>query len=124
MSFGGLDGCFGCHVAAAPATIPHRCHMQDAIEDAVRDCLVKGGGGRHILNLGHGVLVGTPEEVRTVRRLLRAAQWHGLEAAGHAWGGGGGRALGAESVLLPMQGVAHMFDLSKRLTYKDLGVTR
>lgn len=35
---------------------------QAAIEEAVRDCLVKGGGGRHILNLGHGVLVGTPEE--------------------------------------------------------------
>ncbi|GLC41449.1 Uroporphyrinogen decarboxylase 2, chloroplastic [Pleodorina starrii] len=52
---------------------------QDAIEDAVRDCLRKGGGQRHILNLGHGVLVGTPEE-----------------------------------------GVAHMFDLSKRLTYADV----
>eukprot|EP00198_Chlamydomonas_reinhardtii_P012301 XP_001701638.1 uroporphyrinogen decarboxylase [Chlamydomonas reinhardtii] len=51
----------------------------DAIEDAVRDCLRKGGGQRHILNLGHGVLVGTPEE-----------------------------------------GVAHMFDLSKRLTYADV----
>lgn len=36
--------------------------LQDAIEAAVRDCLMKGGGGRHILNLGHGVLVGTPEE--------------------------------------------------------------
>ncbi|GFR48327.1 hypothetical protein Agub_g10210 [Astrephomene gubernaculifera] len=33
-----------------------------AIEAAVRDCLRKGGGQRHILNLGHGVLVGTPEE--------------------------------------------------------------
>ncbi|KXZ50293.1 hypothetical protein GPECTOR_17g932 [Gonium pectorale] len=52
---------------------------EDAIEDAVRDCLRKGGGQRHILNLGHGVLVGTPEE-----------------------------------------GVAHMFDLSKRLTYADV----
>ncbi|GIL43806.1 hypothetical protein Vafri_1413 [Volvox africanus] len=52
---------------------------QDAIEDAVRDCLRKGGGHRHILNLGHGVLVGTPEE-----------------------------------------GVAHMFDLSKSLTYADV----
>lgn len=45
----------------------------------MRDCLRKGGGQRHILNLGHGVLVGTPEE-----------------------------------------GVAHMFDLSKRLTYADV----
>ncbi|EFJ42779.1 uroporphyrinogen decarboxylase chloroplast precursor [Volvox carteri f. nagariensis] len=52
---------------------------KDAIEDAVRDCLRKAGGNRHILNLGHGVLVGTPEE-----------------------------------------GVAHMFDLSKRLTYADV----
>ncbi|KAG2499687.1 hypothetical protein HYH03_002622 [Edaphochlamys debaryana] len=52
---------------------------QGAIEEAVRDCLRKGGGQRHILNLGHGVLVGTPEE-----------------------------------------GVAHMFDLSKKLTYADV----
>lgn len=33
-----------------------------AIEAAVRDVLVKAGGRGHILNLGHGVLVGTPEE--------------------------------------------------------------
>lgn len=33
-----------------------------AIEEAVRDCLTKAGEGGHILNLGHGVLVGTPEE--------------------------------------------------------------
>lgn len=35
---------------------------KDAIEAAVRDTLQKAGNGRHILNLGHGVLVGTPEE--------------------------------------------------------------
>ena len=35
---------------------------QEAIEDAVRDCLTKAGPGGHVLNLGHGVLVGTPEE--------------------------------------------------------------
>ena len=35
---------------------------QDAIEAAVRDTLAKAGNKRHILNLGHGVLVGTPEE--------------------------------------------------------------
>lgn len=52
---------------------------KDAIEDAVRDVLRKAGGQRHILNLGHGVLVGTPEE-----------------------------------------GVAHMFDLSKQLTFADV----
>ena len=33
-----------------------------AIEEAVRDCLTKAGERGHILNLGHGVLVGTPEE--------------------------------------------------------------
>jgi len=32
-----------------------------AIETAVRDCLAKAGPRGHILNLGHGVLVGTPE---------------------------------------------------------------
>ena len=34
----------------------------DAIEGAVRDALAKAGQKGHILNLGHGVLVGTPEE--------------------------------------------------------------
>ncbi|BDA47921.1 Uroporphyrinogen decarboxylase [Coccomyxa sp. Obi] len=48
----------------------------DAIEAAVKDCLAKAGQKGHILNLGHGVLVGTPEE-----------------------------------------SVAHMFNLSKSLTY-------
>jgi uroporphyrinogen decarboxylase len=40
----------------------HALASQDAIETAVRDTLRKAGPGRHILNLGHGVLVGTPEE--------------------------------------------------------------
>ena len=35
---------------------------EDAIEAAVKDCLSKAGSRGHILNLGHGVLVGTPEE--------------------------------------------------------------
>jgi uroporphyrinogen decarboxylase len=35
---------------------------EDAIEAAVKDCLSKAGPSGHILNLGHGVLVGTPEE--------------------------------------------------------------
>lgn len=35
---------------------------QAAIEDAVRDCLAKAGQHGHVLNLGHGVLVGTPED--------------------------------------------------------------
>uniref|UniRef100_A0A1D2A777 Uroporphyrinogen decarboxylase n=1 Tax=Auxenochlorella protothecoides TaxID=3075 RepID=A0A1D2A777_AUXPR len=33
-----------------------------AVEAAVDDCLAKAGGSGHVLNLGHGVLVGTPEE--------------------------------------------------------------
>ncbi len=35
---------------------------EDAIEAAVKDCIAKAGQKGHILNLGHGVLVGTPEE--------------------------------------------------------------
>lgn len=35
---------------------------QEAIEEAVRDCLTKAGERGHVLNLGHGVLVGTPED--------------------------------------------------------------
>ena len=35
---------------------------QDAIEAAVKDCLNSAGPTGHVLNLGHGVLVGTPEE--------------------------------------------------------------
>eukprot|EP00879_Flechtneria_rotunda_P000868 GHRR01000995.1.p1 GENE.GHRR01000995.1~~GHRR01000995.1.p1 ORF type:complete len:400 (+),score=178.35 GHRR01000995.1:293-1492(+) len=35
---------------------------EQAVEAAVRDVLNKAGGRGHILNLGHGVLVGTPEE--------------------------------------------------------------
>lgn len=33
-----------------------------AIEAAVRDCVAGAGPRGHILNLGHGVLVGTPEQ--------------------------------------------------------------
>lgn len=35
---------------------------QAAIEEAVADCIAKAGPRGHVLNLGHGVLVGTPEE--------------------------------------------------------------
>eukprot|EP00245_Coleochaete_scutata_P012543 TRINITY_DN487_c0_g2_i1.p1 TRINITY_DN487_c0_g2~~TRINITY_DN487_c0_g2_i1.p1 ORF type:complete len:411 (-),score=79.77 TRINITY_DN487_c0_g2_i1:154-1386(-) len=35
---------------------------QDAISQAVASCVAKAGPTGHILNLGHGVLVGTPEE--------------------------------------------------------------
>ncbi len=43
-----------------PPAVPRPA--QEAIEASVRDVLTKAGKGRHILNLGHGVLVGTPEE--------------------------------------------------------------
>ena len=32
------------------------------IHAAVQECIRKGGGKGHLLNLGHGVLQGTPEE--------------------------------------------------------------
>jgi uroporphyrinogen decarboxylase len=35
---------------------------QDAIRAAVDDCVAKAGQRGHILNLGYGVTVGTPEE--------------------------------------------------------------
>jgi uroporphyrinogen decarboxylase len=35
---------------------------EEAVEAAVRNCVEKAGTRGHILNLGHGVLVGTPEE--------------------------------------------------------------
>ena len=35
---------------------------EDAIKAAVTDCLLKAGPQRHILNVGHGVIEGTPEE--------------------------------------------------------------
>ena len=35
---------------------------QDAIREAVQSCIAKAGPQGHILNLGHGVLQGTPEE--------------------------------------------------------------
>jgi uroporphyrinogen decarboxylase len=36
---------------------------KEQIEQAVRDCIDKAGGpGMHLLNLGHGVMQGTPEE--------------------------------------------------------------
>ena len=36
---------------------------KEQIEQSVRDCIDKAGGpGKHLLNLGHGVMQGTPEE--------------------------------------------------------------
>ena len=44
------------------------------IEAAVKDVLAKAGPSGHVLNLGHGVLVGTPEEgVRAFFDAARAA---------------------------------------------------
>lgn len=34
----------------------------DSIETAVKECIHKAGPIGHILNLGHGVVQGTPEE--------------------------------------------------------------
>merc|ERR1711862_471458 len=36
---------------------------KEQVEEAVRNCIDKAGGpGMHLLNLGHGVMQGTPEE--------------------------------------------------------------
>jgi uroporphyrinogen decarboxylase len=36
---------------------------KEQVEQAVRDCIDKAGGpGKHLMNLGHGVMQGTPEE--------------------------------------------------------------
>jgi len=35
---------------------------KEGISQAIDDCIAKAGQGRHVLNLGHGVMVGTPEE--------------------------------------------------------------
>jgi uroporphyrinogen decarboxylase len=53
----------------------------EAIDEAVTEVVRKAGATGHVLNLGHGVLVGTPEE-----------------------------------------SVARVFDLSKRLSYADMGL--
>lgn len=36
--------------------------LQDEIRAAVVRCLLEAGRSRHILNVGHGVIEGTPEE--------------------------------------------------------------
>lgn len=47
---------------------------QDTITNAVQDVLKKAGQSGHVLNLGHGVLVGTPEQnVRHVFDLSKQA---------------------------------------------------
>ena len=44
----------------------------DAVEKAVRECVNAAGTRGHVLNLGHGVLVGTPEE--NVKRFFDVAR--------------------------------------------------
>ena len=49
---------------------------QDTIKSAVDDVLKKAGPQGHVLNLGHGVLVGTPEEnVKYVFDLSKEASY-------------------------------------------------
>ncbi len=51
----------------------------EAIDRAVFQCLEAGGGQGHILNLGHGILKGTPFE--HVVRFINAARQHAESAA-------------------------------------------
>ena len=44
---------------------------EETIAEAVRTC-IGNAGGRHLLNLGHGVLQGTPED--SVRAFVDAAK--------------------------------------------------
>ena len=44
----------------------------DAVEKAVKECVKAAGTRGHVLNLGHGVLVGTPEE--NVKRFFDVAR--------------------------------------------------
>jgi len=45
---------------------------EEVITAAVKDCIEKAGGRGHLLNLGHGVLQGTPEE--SVQAFVNAAK--------------------------------------------------
>jgi uroporphyrinogen decarboxylase len=59
-----------------------------AIEAAVRDVLSKAGPRGHVLNLGHGVLVGTPEEkVAHMFELSKTIKYADLAASGAPPGG-------------------------------------
>lgn len=49
----------------------------ETIRGAVAECISKAGGQGHILNLGHGVLQGTPEE--SVATFVNAAKEIPLE---------------------------------------------
>jgi hypothetical protein len=149
---------------------------KDAIAGAVEDCLRKAGGRGHILNLGHGVLVGAaaPPPLHVLRLALHVRQLAapgtlatpgpaGAGAARHwalrvragacgAWRQQHALALAPPATMAlparsscrcrsrqargqlpswsrrcralqvgtPEESVAHMFELSKQIKYKDL----
>ncbi len=55
---------------------------QEAIRQAVTKCLVEAGPRQHILNVGHGVIEGTPEE--NVVRSSGQQHWQALHQSVHA----------------------------------------
>ena len=52
----------------------------DATEPAVLDVLERGGGARHVFNLGHGVLPET--DPSTLERVVECVHAHGIEPTG------------------------------------------
>ena len=62
---------------------------EDAIRRAVHECLTKARRSKHILNLGHGVIQGTPESAvalfcelaRQSAEVVEADRAEGLETA-------------------------------------------
>jgi hypothetical protein len=105
---------------------------KDAIAEAVKDCLRKAGGKGHVLNLGHGVLVGGPAALlrccAAAALLLRCccaavklrAHAPSTPCGAHEQGAGRAELLPLAQVGTPEESVAHMFDLSKQIKYKDL----
>ncbi len=101
----------------------------------MRDCLSKAGERGHVLNLGHGVLVGTPE-VRGLGLVGEVGGKQGVFSQGGAdfpaFPGWAAAVIGQQahlpsmppspSLLAPrlQDKVGLMFDLSKKLTYAKL----
>ncbi|CAM6024557.1 unnamed protein product [Sphagnum balticum] len=45
---------------------------EDVIHEAVEECIRDAGGRHHILNVGHGIIHGTPEEaIKFLSQLAR-----------------------------------------------------